>query len=157
MEIMEAITKRRSIRSYKSDAIPDIALDHMRQALHAAPTGQNLQAFTFYFIKDENKRRDISVQACHQPFIKQAPMLIVAASKKGEGYNTGIAMENILLSATADGLASCFIGWFEKEPVRKILNIPADREISIMASVGYANEAPAPKEKKTIDEISVVI
>jgi len=157
MELMQAVLKRRAIRAYKPDAVPSQAIENMRTALHAAPTGQNLQAFHFYFVTDAEKRKEIAQKACHQPFIEDAPLLIVAASQKGEGYNTGIAMENVLLSATADGLGSCFIGWFEREPVHKILNIPGTMEISIMAAAGYANETPAPKDKKTIEEISTVV
>lgn len=157
MELMETLRKRRSIRKYKPDSVPDKAVEMMREALRFAPTGQNKQAFMFYFVTDENKRFEIAEKACHQEFIKNAPLLIIAASEAGESFNTGIAMENVLLAATDKGLGSCFIGWFEKERVREILGISGNMEIPIMAAVGYSDELPAIKDKKRTDQISAII
>ncbi|MFZ8848368.1 MAG: nitroreductase family protein [Minisyncoccia bacterium] len=53
MNVIEIIKKRRSIRKYKTDPIPQEIIDELIEALIWAPSAGNLQARKFYFIFDE--------------------------------------------------------------------------------------------------------
>jgi nitroreductase len=157
MEFTDVITKRRAIRNFKQDVIPEEKLQKLYKALQAAPTGNNRQPFKFFFIKDVALRQKIVTQACHQDFLSQPPVLMVACCEKGDSFNVAIAVDHMILAATNEGLGTCWVGWFEKEPVARLLNIPAGMDIPILVPIGYANENPAAKPRKPISEIVAVI
>ncbi len=153
MEFSEVVFSRRSIRQYKKDSVPDEVLKRLFEAMSAAPSGNNHQPYKFIFIKKEEVRKKIASQACHQDFLFDAPVLVAACCEKDRAFDTAIAMEHLILAATNEGLGSCFIGWFEGDMVRKILTIPDAYEIPILAAIGYADESPAARERKPLEEL----
>lgn len=157
MEHSEVITKRRAIRKYKQDPIPEDKLQKLYRALQSAPTGNNRQPFKFIFVKDANLRNKIARQACPQDFLIQPPVLMVATCEKGDSFNVAIAVDHMILAATDEGLGTCWVGWFECDIVRNLLNIPADMDIPILVPIGYADENPAARPRKPISEIVEVI
>jgi nitroreductase len=66
----------------------------------------------------------------------------------------GIAAEHFCLQATAEGLGTCMLGWFKEDKVRTLLNIPGEKRIGLMITLGYpAKESIRPKIRKSIQEI----
>jgi nitroreductase len=63
------------------------------------------------------------------------------------------AVENLLLSATELGYGSCPMGGFNHEEFRKILNIPEELSIVVIAPVGFANDEVRPKYRFSKEEI----
>ncbi len=60
MDVAEAIRKRRAVRNYLPDPIPDDVLDRvLRQGLRA-PTGSGAQAWSFLVVRDEATRRQLA-------------------------------------------------------------------------------------------------
>jgi len=68
--------------------------------------------------------------------------------------DTGIAVENICLQATEEGLGTCILGWFDETGVKKLLNIPQSKNIELIVTMGYpqSNEI-RPKKRKKLNEI----
>ena len=153
MDFEQVIAKRRSIRSYKDKCISDDIIEKLKYALSVAPSGNNRQPYKFIFIKNDELRRDIAQKACHQDFISQAPLICVACCEKGHSFDTAIAIDHMVLEAVNCGLGACWIGWFEKETVRSLLDIPADMEIPILTTLGYYDTQPEPKDRKALSEI----
>lgn len=89
MDVFDAIKKRRSIRNYKPDAIPDEVLDRLLEALRLAPSGVNRQPWKFIVVRDKETREKIAA-ACRwkpartngQPFIAEAPVVIVGCGSE---------------------------------------------------------------------------
>lgn len=54
--------------------------------------------------------------------------------------DTAIAIEHILLEAEHLGLATCWTVWFEQDAVRLILNIPEDKYVCGIITLGYVDE-----------------
>ena len=157
MEFSKVISTRRAIRKYKPDPIPDEMMQKLYQALQAAPSGNNRQPYKFFFVKDPNKRHQIATQACHQEFLSQPPILMVASCEKGYSFDVAIAVDHMILAASDEGLGTCWVGWFEQDVVRKLLNISANMEIPILVPIGYADESPVARPRKAIDELVTVI
>lgn len=153
MEFKEAIAKRRAIRKYKGDPIPEEKLKRLYEALRLAPTGNNRQPFKFIFVKDQETRKQIVKKACHQEFLLEAPILMVACCERGHEFDVAIAVDHMVLTATDEGLGTCWVGWFEGDAVKKLLNIPAHLEVPIIIPIGYADEKPAPRSRKQIGEL----
>lgn len=87
MDVYDAIKKRRSIRSYKPDKIPDEVMDKLLEAMRLAPSGGNRQPYRFIIVQDQDTKEKIAA-ACRwypgrpqgQGFIAEAPVVIVACS-----------------------------------------------------------------------------
>jgi nitroreductase len=89
----EAIEKRRSIRKFKTDPVPDEHITALLNAARLAPSGCNAQPWRFKIIKDQETKLNLSHAAYDQSFIAEAPVvLICCADIKGylEGTISGI-------------------------------------------------------------------
>ena len=64
-----------------------------------------------------------------------------------------IAMEQVVLAATNEGLGTCWIGAFSQDGVRKVLDIPVKYKVVTVMPIGYPAEEPAPKPRKSLEEI----
>lgn len=76
----EAIEKRRSIRKFKQDPIPENDLFEVLNAARLAPSGCNAQPWRFKVVKDKKTKIMLSQAACNQTFIAQAPVVIVCCT-----------------------------------------------------------------------------
>ena len=66
-----------------------------------------------------------------------------------------IAMSYMTLEAVSLGLQFCWLGWFQPEKVRALLNIPEDYVVIAVAPVGYPAAEGSRSKKKTSEEVVV--
>ncbi len=64
----------------------------------------------------------------------------------------GIAMEHLVLAATNEGYGTCWIGSFDEEETRKILNIPQNFKVVAMTPIGETNEVDEHYPPKEISQ-----
>ncbi len=89
----EAIERRRSIRKFKPDPVQDEILTTLLEAARLAPSGCNAQPWRFKVVKDIETKRRLAQTAYDQPFIADAPVVLVCcADIRGylEGTVSGI-------------------------------------------------------------------
>ena len=153
MELREVIARRRSIRKYSRRKIGQAKVRRLQKALQSAPSGGNRQEYQFIFVTDEEKRRQIAAKAGHQQFLFEAPLMVVAVCKPGGEFNVAIAVDHMILVATDEGLGTCWVGWFERGPVHRILGIPKSEAVPILVTVGYAAETPVARPRKPLAEL----
>ncbi len=84
----EAIEKRRSIRKFKQDPIPEKDLMKVLDAARLAPSGCNAQPWRFKLVKDYETKIKLSQAVLNQSFIAQAPVVIVCCADVN-GYLNG--------------------------------------------------------------------
>ncbi|MCC6831611.1 MAG: nitroreductase family protein [Thermoleophilia bacterium] len=60
MDVVEAIRKRRAVRSYTDRPIPDETLDHLLRLALRAPTGSGAQAWSILVVRDAGRRAKIA-------------------------------------------------------------------------------------------------
>ncbi|MFQ6077240.1 MAG: nitroreductase family protein [Candidatus Bathyarchaeia archaeon] len=161
MELMEAIRKRRSIRRYKPDPVPEEKIRHVLEAARLAPSWANRQCWRYIIVTDEALKREITMR----DWAAQAPVIIVGcadprrsgtrADKQYYLLDMGISMEHLILAATEQGLGTCWIGGqFDEEAVKEALGIPEEIRVVALVSVGYPDEEPEPKTRKSLEEIT---
>lgn len=116
-EIIKSMIERRSIRSYKSDAVPEELIDEILTAGTYAPTGRNKQAPIIIAVTDKALRDRISrinaavMGSDSDPFYGAPVVLIVLADKTVPTYiyDGSLVMGNLLGAAHAVGLGACWI------------------------------------------------
>jgi nitroreductase len=60
MEALDAITKRRAVRSYTDQPVDDATLDALLRVALAAPTGSGAQAWSLLVVREPDRRRAIA-------------------------------------------------------------------------------------------------
>ena len=160
MEFLELVRRRRSIRRYRPDPVPEEKLGYVLEAGRLAPSWGNRQCWRFIVVTDEGMRRAIS----SREWVAEAPVIIVGCAHPGlsgskfqQQYymlDMGIAMEHMILAAAEQGLGTCWIGGqFDEEEVKLALGVPDDVRVVALTPLGYPAETPGPKSRKPMDEI----
>lgn len=161
MEFLELVRKRRSIRSFLPDPVPKEMLDQVLEAARLAPTWANGQCCTFLVVTDPKVKHELA-QAGNE-WIEHAPVVIVACAdpslsgvKEDQPYyllDVGIVMEHLVLAATELGLGTCWVGWFDEERARAALGVPDSLRVVASTPLGFPNESPAPRPRKSLPEL----
>ena len=84
----EAIEKRRSIRKYKPDPIPDEFVTELLHAARLAPSGCNAQPWRFKIVKEPDVKARLAQAAHKQLFVAEAPVVMVCCADI-QGYIDG--------------------------------------------------------------------
>ena len=147
MEFYEVIRKRRSIRDFKSDPLPDEAVGRIIQAVNAAPTACNKQPFVFKLVRNPELKKALA-GCCRQDFPGTAPAILAVISDPGaawnraDGFNSAdtdiaIAMEHAHLAAAAEGIGSCWVCAFDPEKAARVLGVESPCRVAALAPMGY--------------------
>lgn len=177
METLDAIRTRRSVRKFSSKAVEPEKLQTVLEALQQAPSWSNLQCWRLVVVTDQEVREKISALSFVESFfsvygyksnpaqkaLAQAPIVIVACadpSKSGDLHgqqyymaDMGIAAENLMLAAHDQGLATVFVGVYEEEKIKTLLEIPAEIKIVGLFPLGYPDgEAKSGPARKAVSE-----
>ncbi len=163
MELMEVIRKRRSVRRYKPDPVPEEDIEYVLEAARLAPSWANTQCWHFVVVTDEDVKKEVAQAGNGNRWIARAPVIIVAcADPTGPGtrddipnylVDMGIAIEHLILAATERGLGTCWIGAFHESKVKEALGVPGNIRVVASTPLGYPDEAPAPVSRKGLEEI----
>ena len=164
MNVLEAIKKRRSIRKYLDIGVEWDKVQHILEAGRYAPSAGNLQAWKFIVVTEEELRHEVAKACLNQIWMEEAPVHIVICSiperpiqhygEAGKKYvleDCACAAMNMMLEATEQGLASCWVGAFDELMLRITLNIPDRATPSIVLTIGYADEQ-VPVPSRTVME-----
>ena len=145
VDVSEVIQKRRSVRSYESTPVPVEKLKTVLGAARLAPSAGNVQPWRFVVVIDSFKRRKIAKGCRYGRFLAESPVVIVGcgdqkASPRWYVGDTCIAMENIVLAATGEGLGTCWIGAFNEKTIREMLKIPSHLKVVALLALGHPRE-----------------
>ena len=147
---MEVIKRRRSIRGYRPDPVPEGILNQILKAARLAPSGGNRQPWHFIIVKDPETKRRLDMSS----WAVEAPIVLIGCTE-GSAIDISIAFEHIVLAATNFGLGTCWMGrWGYDAEIKKALRIPEHIRVLAVTPVGYPAEEPEPKPRKSLSEIT---
>ena len=165
-QVSDAITGRRSIRSYKSAPVTDEQVRKILDAGHMAPSAGNLQGREFIVVRDAGIRSRIAKAALGQRFIEEAPVCLVICTnlprtrhrygKRAELYvvqDTSASVMNMMLQAYELGLGTCWVGAFDEGEVGRILGVPEGVRPVAVLPIGVPDDehAAPPRLGKQIE------
>jgi nitroreductase len=167
MEFFEVIKNRRSIRSFKKQALPQEVINQLIDAARLAPSAGNVQSWAFVLATKPETKQALAVAAFGQKWLGEAAAVFVVCAdmKRAEDsydergrtlyciQDTSAAVENILLAATALGLGACWMGAFHEDEIAKVVNAPDGMRPVALIPVGYPNESPRARSRRPAAEV----
>lgn len=173
MDFYQLVEERQSCRSYDSTReIPQEKLNRIIEAARLAPSACNSQPWRFITITNRTNRdkvADALTSMGMNKWASQATAFIVIVQEspnftarlggwiKNKHFpliDCGIAASHITLAATAEGLGSCILGWFDEKQLRNILQIPRSKRILMVISLGYPIDEHRQHIRKPLSDIS---
>jgi nitroreductase len=165
MNFFELIKKRSSIRSFRERGLSDEQIRKLLKAANSAPSAGNLQSYEIVAIKDEELKEGL-VEAAHgQKFLGQAPIVFAFLQnlersekkygERGKLYSTQdgtIAATYLQLASEELGLGSCWVGAFDEDEVKKLLD--TDMRPLALIPVGYPARKPSKNSgRRELDDL----
>lgn len=162
-EFFYVIKKRRSIRKYQDKEVEDEKINIIIENAIFSQSAGNLQSYVIYVIKSQTVREELVKAAYGQKFIKEAPVVFVVCAdqeRAGEFYgergyelysinDASIVATYIELIACALDLGTCWVGAFDEQQVKQILDLPEGIKPIAIIPCGYPAEQPKmPKKRK---------
>ncbi|MFA5134838.1 MAG: nitroreductase family protein [Patescibacteria group bacterium] len=152
--VLTAISKRRAVRKFKPDPVPENMIDEIITAAQYAPTSRNNRATEFIVVQDPAIRLKVYEAAePHQDFVREAPLIIVPVANPEKTNNPvqdlSLATGHILLQAADLQLGGV---WKNLKPdsaraVRDALGIPQNCTIINCIPIGFPSGQPDPHTK----------
>ena len=164
MELMDVMLKRRSIRKYRDQDIPEETLDQILQAGLLAPTSRNLKPCKFYVIKNKEVLLKLSkAKSAGAGMLAEcsAAIAVFGNSAMADTWveDCSIAMSFMMLMAENLGVGNCWVqihfrtdsaGNDAEQNVREILSVSKEYRISGILSLGVPAEE---RSAHTLEEL----
>jgi SagB-type dehydrogenase family enzyme len=147
--------------------VPAEIVEKLLEAACWAPSAGNIQPWEFIIIRKPETKASLVEAAFNQVFIAEAPVVIVVCADEDRSWqrygsrgrtlyclqDTAAAAQNVHLAAYSLGLGTCWVGAFNEEETRSILNVPEGTRPIAMIPVGYADESPSLRSKRPKSQI----
>lgn len=178
MNLYDLIMKRRSIRNFKDQEIPENILEELLDVVSNAPSGGNIQPVSVILVQEEEAQKRLSEMVGDQPWVRNAPLSMIfcldfyrikrwaSLSETdfwGEkailpfliGYaDLMCAAQNVVILAEGHGLGSVYIGTILDviDQARDYFDIPKYVLPLMVLSIGYPKSVPKniPKLKRDV-------
>lgn len=167
MDVKDAIEERKSIRKYLNKDVSLKTIGEILAIAKHAPSSGNLQNWRFVVVKDKEKRQEIAEACLKQTWMAEAPVHLVVCNKiddismlygeRGKNLysiqNCSVIAAYITLLARSFGLETCWVGAFDEDAIRIILEIPDNIELrpETVITLGYSNESKAKTKRRDIE------
>ena len=177
MDLREAIYTRRAVREFTDELVDEKTLRQVIDAAVQAPSAVNQQPWSFCVVRDKALLAQLSHEAkAHMlrtspaalshhfqellsdpkfDIFYHAPALIVISSVAESPWaveNCSLAAENLMLTARAAGLGTCWIGfaqtWLGTPEGKAALSLPATYVPIAPIIVGHPKSAQPPVPRK---------
>ncbi|MCK5730789.1 MAG: nitroreductase family protein [Draconibacterium sp.] len=176
MTFQELINSRQSVRRYQDKSVEREKLQLLIEAVQLSPSASNSQPWKLILVDEQELKNKVanatfSKLVAFNKFAPQAPVIAVLVIEKPKIItqiggslkkrefpliDIGIAAEHFCLQATELGLSTCMLGWFNEKKIKQLLNIPKQKRIGLVITLGYESEDYKQREKirKSVDEMS---
>lgn len=173
--MIKEIATRTSTRKYNDTPVEQEKILLLIESARLAPSGSNTQPWHFIIVTSEETKDKIAKADNNQQWMTAAPVFIVCVADircrikdGGDIYldencglpelkqiirDTAIAIEHILLEAESLGLSGCWTAWYSQKDMRPIMNIPDDKYVVGVVTIGYSDEARKSTPRKPLESI----
>jgi nitroreductase len=178
MDLYDLMMKRRSVRLFKDQEIPESMIEKLLDAAIHAPSGGNIQPLSLILVRSVEGKKKLAELAGGQPWVRNAPLSIIFCldfyriKKWAEMCQTEfrgeeainhffiayadlmVAAQNVVILAESFGLGSVYVGSIQHEidEIRNFFELPLYVLPLMVLSIGYPKSIPQniPKLKKDV-------
>ena len=158
MDVYECIRRRVAVRSFTTDPVPEAVIRKILRAGRWTPSQRNRQPWHFIVVREREPLNQLGSLTSSGSYIADAPLAIAIAmdSARMPQFDAGRLIENMLLVAWSEGMGTCFVGGFDHEKVKELLNIPKSMDFITAMPYGYPTEAAKSggKRRKPLAEVT---
>jgi nitroreductase len=178
MDVMEAIDRRRSVRSYTDQPVDRAVVEALIKAVTHAPIAMNEQPWVFVVVQNvqqltrwservkayvlkrlkpdspEARYRDMIASPDYHVFHRAGTLIIICARPDAHNGKEDccLAAQNLMLAACELGLGSCPIGfarpWLNQARIKRSLSIPDDYAVVFPVVVGHPTGGTPPVQRR---------
>ena len=181
-QVIQQIKSRKSVRAFEDRAISSDIKGEILEAAFQAPTAGCQMLYTIIDVTDQEIKERLADLCDHQPFIAQAPMVLVFLADTQRWYDSfayagcnprrpeagdlllacsdaTIAAQNTVVAAESFGIGSCYIGDILEncEEVRDLLNLPDYVVPTTMLVYGYPTDQQKSRRKPIRFDSSYIV
>ncbi|MDD3947018.1 MAG: nitroreductase family protein [Clostridia bacterium] len=175
MDYFELIEKRESCRKFDGRAVEQDKLMRCIEAARIAPSACNGQPWSFILVTEDalvNAVRDAVQGQGMNKFCDNCNSFIVVieedtvlTSRIGamikhtdfKPIDIGIATAHLVLAATAQGVATCILGWFAEKKLKEAFHIKSSKRVKLVIALGYAaSDTLREKRRKKLEDICII-
>ncbi|MFH1222593.1 MAG: nitroreductase family protein [Candidatus Micrarchaeota archaeon] len=167
MDFYSVLKQRHSIRSFQEKTVEKEVIEKILAACILAPSAGNLQSYKIFVTRSPSVKESLAIAADGQECLEQAAFVLIfcanqkkASTKyKERGFelysiqDATIAAAYAQLAATAEGLASVWIGSFDSLEVSRIIDLPPYHIPVALIPIGYPAESPSIRERQPITKV----
>jgi nitroreductase len=166
MDFFNVVGQRYSVRSYRPDPVEPEKLQQVLEAARLAPTACNLQAFKVIVVKTAGRQAELQ-RIYHQDWFGAAPYVLAVCSipqkawvrsgdrKSYADVDAAIVMDHMILAATALDLGTCWIGAFDAQAAREVLNLDDAWEPVVLTPLGYSRDTAVNRGRKSLKDLVI--
>ena len=161
LDFWTVLKTRRSVREFLSKEIDAEQIEFILRGGMQAPSAKNQQIWEFIVINDRLCLNEIAKRHPYGQMLTQAPLSILVVGNLDKvtsqlyAQDLAAATQNILLSATALGLGSCWMGLYSNKErmglVREVFNLPPQIIPFSLIAIGYPKN---PDDLRFIDRFN---
>ncbi len=166
--IHELLAQRWSPRAYAPDRVEPAKLRRLLEAARWSASSGNGQPWSFILATNEETEPFARMVAClkegNVPWASKAPVLGIVVAKliRANGspnrhafYDSGMAMQNLIVQATALDLFLRQMGGFDPETARRLFDIPLEYEAATMFALGYPGDPDSLTDSQREQELAL--
>ena len=149
MDAFLAIASKRDTRRYAERPVPAEVERRILEAGRISGSARNRQPWRFLVVESA-ERRELLADAVYAGENVRGAKVVIAIVSSG-GLDTGRCMQNMMLAAWDDGVASCPNGIADAEAARAALGLGEDDQVTTVLTFGYPATGHT-GEKRSADE-----
>ena len=154
MDTYLAVASKRDWRSYADRSIPDEVVTRILDAGRVTGSAMNRQPWTLVVVESDDRKQQVAATVYAATNVQSAALVVaVVTPGGGSPIDVGRAMQNMMLVAWNDGVASCPNGMPDPAAAATALGLEDDLQPVNVLSFGYPKRELAP-ESKSADEWS---
>jgi len=141
MDAYKMIISKRDTRSYSDRPLSDESLHRILQAGRMAGSAKNAQPCRFVVVRSAEKKQELASCGQWTQHVPNAAVAIaVVVPNDGREFDAGRAAQNMMLTAWAEGIASCAVTTQDVDCTRRVLGLPEGYRVAIVLPFGYPPE-----------------
>ena len=158
MDVYEAVRTVLATRSYRPEPLPRESILRILEAGRLTGSSMNLQPWHFILVDSRADLEQLGKLAKTGPYLSEAGMAVAVAIEdtRYAVSDASRAIQSMILTAWADGIASNWVGFFGLEAIGTLLQIPPELKLLAVVAFGYEVQ-PRSLGKKARKPFSEVI